>query len=622
MKNLYLWIVAVMTCLCIQTADAQQSEVETIRFIVNIPHASEVTCQLLGQDYPLTDGANKFEVPEGSSVYFAPKYPWKFSSIKTKDGKNAPGSYGMDWYLYANASIQDEEYTIGMVDINDLRTAQFTLNVDDPSLVSAIMTGYYAVLNLQPGQNIVRYEPNVETYLNLSPTDNSTPFFSVKQNGVSVAAQGLTYGIRLQPNCVIDVTAVLPDEEKTVTFSYSNGAENSFTLLVNNQEVTQFDGNTLAVKLGDLLTIRGRNTYKFNEVLVNGFPVSFYGSYSFNVMRNTQVHIDARPFDTISATVIVNDPELITISNNGDNLHLNAGENRIQLPETNTVIMWTVNPTGILNSVTVNGGQQLPLYPNSYTLTKGDVISFDVAPKTFDKEAIVWVDNTAGKACSSYLDLSSTTDRSVRYSLENGYNIVDFYQGMNPFTINWGGYDPENPDISLTGKAYLNGSQLVSSDGQNIAYHLLTLADGDVLKLFMDSDPVKCSVSFNIAKDAKASVVRDVIVPVENPSAGIECFAGTMVSISGSNINVCVNGNQLEDGIDNDGKTTYSFIVEDPGVAVSVTNGDDTGVNAVETETDVEIYNMQGIKICRKSSPDRLSPGLYIINGRKVAITE
>lgn len=623
MKNLIIWVAVTIACFGILPAFAQETQVETIRFTVNIPQAEFVTCQVFGEDHPLTDGANMFEVPIDTRVYFGPQYPWKFSTIKDKAGKKASGFYGTDWYLYADASAQDEEYTIEMVDINDLRTAQFTLNVDDPTLVSAVMTGYYTVLDLDPGENIVKFEPNVETYLNLSPTNNLNPFYSVKLNGVTVSPQGLTYGIKLIKDCVIDIVAILPDEEKTVTFTYSDGARDAITLSVNNKTVTEFDGNTLAVKLGDLLTVVGKtNTYKFNEVSVNDFPVTFYGSYTFNVMRDTHIHIDARPYDTVSATVIVNDPELVRISNNGEDLNLTAGENLIQLPETNTDISWTVSPMAILNSVRVNGGDPLPPYPNTYSVQKGDVIVFDVMPRAFDLQAIVWIDNIAGKACSNYIDLSSITDRSVQYTFESGYNILEFYQAMNPFTLAWGGYDPENPDVSLTAKVYVNG-EFLSSEGESpTSYHMLTLANGDVLKLFMDSDPVECHVGFDIADGIQANVVKDIVTDVANPSSGFDCFAGTLVNISGNGIKVAVNGQELSPEENENGLTSYSFTIEEPATTVTVTAGEDTGVIAIGQKTDSYIYNMQGLKVGRKSDLRGLTPGIYVIDGHKVIVTE
>ena len=616
-KVLVALMVTAMGCLGILPATAQDNGGETIRFTVIIPNSEAVICNIMGADYPLHDGSNEFEVAETTTVYFASVYPWKFTSIKDRKGKKPSGFYGSDWYLYVDSGTRDEIFSIDLANINDLRTAQFTLTVDDPTLVNATMTGYGASIDLKAGENTVRFEPNVETYLNLSPTDNSTPFYSVRLNGTAVAPQGISYGIPLQNGCIIDVTAILPDEERTVTFSYTAQARNSIILLVNDKEVTQFDGNTLAVRLGDKLTIQERTTYKINEVKVNGRPISFYGSYSFFVMEATRIHIDARPYDTIPVTVIVNDPELIQISSNGESFDLNAGENLIQLPETNTVLMWTVSPTAIINSVSVNGKDPLPAYMNSYTLEKGDVIAFDISPKVFDMQAIVWVDNTSGKACSTYLDFNSQTDRSVRYTLENGYNLVDFYRAMNPFDLNWGGYDPENPDASQTGKAYLNGTLLVAEDGGSGTYHSVTLADGDVLKLFMDSEPETCSVAFEIAEGLEATVVKDVITRVINPSDGFECFAGTLVGISGKDLKVTVNGQEIS--VDDDGKE-FGFTVKEAATVVAITSSSDLGVDTAADKPDADVFNMHGIKVGTMSSMDSLAPGLYITQGRKVAV--
>lgn len=622
MKRIFLWIVTSMICFGINSATAQDMDVTKIKFTIIISNAQAAKCSFQGEDIALTDGANEFELPDDSRLYLEPVSPWIFSSIKDKKGAKASGFNGTNWYLYVDESVQDEEFTITTIDINELRTSQFTLNVDDPSLVKATVTGYDTTLQLSPGQNVIKFDPKMETYLNLFPT-TTAPLYSVRLNGIEIAPQGNTYGIPLKNDCIIDVTAILPDEDRTVTFSYSGGAEGSISIKVNDAEVPEFNGNTLTVKLGDRLTVEGKTSmYKFNGIKINGQAIDFYGSYTFAIMKNSEIYIDARPFSSISAAIIVNRPELITISNNGVNLDLSAGKNIIDLPENNSTINWTVDPLAILNSVKVNDSESLPTYQSSYAIKAGDVIAFDITEKQLDKIAMAWIDNVTGKACSTYLELNSLSDRSVQYEFDNGYNLMPFYTAMNPFSLSWSGSSEEIPDVQLTGKAYLN-DKLLTPEYEGSTFYSFSLEDGDVLKLFMDSDPVVCNVVFDIAEGADVSVKKDIITSVLNPSDGFICFAGTEVTVSGKNIKVTVNGTEIEGKeTEEDNEPIHSFIVNDPETTVAVAYDGGSRVASISMEADTDVYNMQGLKVGNSSQLKRLSPGIYIVGSRKVVITE
>lgn len=621
MKRIFLWIVtSMMICFGINSAIAQDSEVNKIKFTINISNAQAARCTFQGEELALADGANEFELPAESRLYIEPVSPWIFSSIKNKKGAKAAGFNGTNWYLYVDDSVQDEEFTITTIDINELRTSEFTLNVDDPSLVKATVTGYDTTLQLTPGENVIKFDPKTETYLNLFPT-TSAPFYSVKLNGIEVAPQGNSYGIPLKNGCVIDVTAILPDEDRTVTFSYSGGAEGSISIKVNDAEMPEFNGRILTVKLGDRLTIEGKTgMYKFNGLKINGQDIDFYGSYTFAIMKNSDVYIDARPYSSISTAIIVNRPELISISNNGEKLDLSAGKNIIDLPENNATINWTVDPLAILNSVKVNDSESIPSYQSSYSLKAGDVIAFDLTEKQLDNMAVAWIDNVTGKACSTYLELSSLSDRSVRYEFDNGYNLMPFYEAMNPFSLSWSGSSEEIPDVQLTGNAYLN-DRLLTPAYEGSTFYSFNLEDGDVLKLFMDSNPVVCNVVFDIAEGVDVSVKKDIITSVINPSDGFICFAGTEVTVSGKNIKVTVNGTEIEGTeTEEDNEPMHTFVVNDTETTVGVVNDGGSRVASISMDADTDVYNMQGIKVGNSSQLKNLSPGIYIVGGRKVTI--
>lgn len=625
MKNFCLWIVAVMVCFGILPAQAQDSEAANIKFTVNVPNADAVKCTVNGDEHPLTAGANAFDVPQYANIYFTGNAPWKLDGVTDRNGTAVSGFYGDAWYLTALPEMQDQEYTLAVINLDEYRTASCTVIVDDPSLVNAMLGGYYTGLTLKAGENTVKYDPAIETYINISPVNYNVPLYSVKFNGTEVAPQSNSYSITLSDGCVIDITAILPDEDRTVSFSYSEGAEGSISVLVNEREAADFNGKSLTVKLGDQMKIVGNVTdFKFNEVKVNGEPVSFYGSYVFSVMKDSEVYIDAEAYGSIKATIVVSDPELITVyrgfSYNGDVMALQPGENVVELQENNSVVSWEVSSNGILNAVLING-DPVSSYETYRALEDGDVLVFDIVEKVYDKKAVTWIDNVAAPACSIYLELASPTDNSARFTLEDGYNMLFFYDQMNPFYLSWYGSSEEEENVSLKGKVYLNGELLAPMYENSTAYSF-DLEDGDVLKLFMESAPVECKVAFDIAEGVEASVVKDVITAVENPAEGFDCFAGTQVVVSGSDIEVKVNGSAIEGEKNEDGAEDFTFTVNDAATTVSVTAAGGSAVKAIAEDADADVFNMQGVRVGSKSSLRSLAPGIYIVAGKKVVVAE
>ncbi len=621
MKRICFWIVSVIVAFGILPAYAQESD--NIQFTINVPNPEAVNCQMNGERYELVKGANVISVPQYTTFYFEGVAPWKLTGVSNKAGTAVSGFYGDSWYLTVFETTQDEVFTLTLVNIDEFRTAQFTINVDDPSLVNAVLGGYFTYLNLEAGENIIKYDPAVETYLNIEPKNYMLPLYSVKMNGAEVAVQdnSSAYYIALEENCVIDIVATLPDEDHTVEFSYSEGAEAAISISVNYERVTDWNGKSIVVKLGDQLTIDGNSKdYSFDEVIINDKTVNFESSsYTFPVMKDSKVYINAHPYGNIKATLIIPNPDLITIFNGygSDVIPMQQGENVIELPEKNATISWTIDNNAILNQIIVNG-EDIPTYYSNYFLQDGDVVEFVITEKVFDKKAIIWIDNVNGKACTSYIDFSSTTDHSARITLENGYNIADFYQGMNPFSLSWYGYSEEIPNVQLTGKVYLNGLLLSPMYEESTTYGF-DLENNDVLKLFMDTDPVECKVAFNIADGIEAEVVKDIVTAVENPAEGFDCFAGTQVSVTGKDLTVAVNETELEAANNEDGTSTYTFYVEDANTAVAI-SGKGNGVTSVNADADAYIFNMQGIKVGKKSDLNNMVPGIYIVNGKKTVV--
>lgn len=621
MRKIYFWIVAALFVVGVLPASA-------VKFTINIPYAEGVTCQVNYEPYEVHDGANEFDVAQYTAVVIKSVNPYRISGITDQNGTAPSGFYGTEWYFYPGDDVDGNVYTIAMVNMDEFRTDSFTLNVDDPSLVQAFLGGYNTVLDLKAGENIVKYDPAVETILTLNPTNYQLPIYSVKFNDAEVESEpnSTSYYITLESGCYIDVEAILPDKDRTITFTYNEGATNCISSIsINYVPVADFNGETLVAKIGSNIMIQfDTENYKYNSYTINGvvdenpYPTKF-----FTLMKDTEFYIDAAPVGTIPIKVIVSNPNLINIyrgysSPDNTPLELVEGENIVEANENNAIISWTVKENAFIESVTLNG-EVLGQYQSMATgLKENDVLEFDVRPIVYDKEAVVWFDtNGVEEHLSDWM--FAITSEFNRYQLdlkasEPGYKVIEFLSKMNPFRLQWAGDNSSNPAIPAS--VYVDGEKVETLyPGSNV--YNFNLSDKSVVKAFLNSVPEECHVSFDIAEDVEPTVIRDIIVEVADASAGFDCFAGTVVTISGEGILVSVNGESLQNARAND----YTFTVTEANTEVKVEKDPMSAVNQIGVESaDDDVFNTLGLRVSKRSDMNNLTPGIYVVGGKKIVV--
>ena len=258
-------------------------------------------------------------------------------------------------------------------------------------------------------------------------------------------------------------------------------------------------------------------------------------------------------------------------------------------------------------------GEELDVTKTSYVnIKEGDVIEVASGHYVLDNTAVLWLapsDNLLWNL-SYYMD-----SKYDRYELVEGYQLIEFYDAMNPFSFSF--YD--DGDDSLWRKLYCNDEIVEPNDWGG--YSDLKIGNGDVYKYFTNSAPQECSVTFEITGNADSfGVCKDLIVPVKDFSAPVECFAGTLMEIIPSeNAQISVSIDNVELSSDENGR--YSFTVADASTTVKVT-ATEVGVDSVaESENaDANVYNMLGVKVGVRSGIDRLPSGIYVVNGRKIVV--
>lgn len=477
-------------------------------------------------------------------------------------------------------------------------------------------------VELVNGENTVKFNPETESQFQISHVNYGETLYSVKLNDVAQSDSYGRYYVTVANGDKLDIAANFPVVPATISFSY--GANESEVLgclsaKVNGVDVTDFDGKTLSVMMGDKVTLIGNtDLYNFNyAITVNGASQYFYGSYEFTVTSETNtVEVNATKYTSYNAYITVDTPENIEVhpGNSNTPLQLTAGEaTAMEITSNNNYI--NVRPTTDCSivSIKVNGseyGTENGYGTSSTTISninENDQIVITTKKIARDKTATIWVDdlNAAqyGYGVQRYSDRASVT-------LVSGEAVtVNFDDFDNPYYLSF--YGPTYCSI------FQNGIYSVPQYEGSTSYYI-TLANGDAVKVYLASLPEKYAVSFvqNI-ENAISSVATDGQA-YANWASGFTALAGTKVAITTADdkAEVTVNG---EKATADENGTFVVEITNDTEIIIS----EASGIENIEMENagNGNVYNMQGILIYKNASSEQINnlpAGLYIVNGKKV----
>lgn len=582
----------------------------TVTLNVDKADAVKVTCN--GNSQTLSEGANTLDFQEYDYIQVEGISPYVIESVTNASGTPESVYYGM-WSKTIFQTDEGAAYSITVKNMDEARTGSCTVTVDDASLVKAQLSGTYSPVTFQNGTNTLKFDPQAETTLMLSCTNSGKSLYSVTLDGVALTSQYGQFEVPLSEGCVIDIVATVPDKDITVTISYSDGGMGAITgVMVDGAAYEAFDGTTVNMKAGQSLSLTPNYDYNIVGLSINGEPTGYTGGYSYtisSVMDDTEIYVDAHPYGTIKVKVNVSDPAHLKLyrgySYQNDLITLTSTENEVELSENNPVMSWAAAEGCYIESVTVDG---IPTSNDYVQATDNMVINFVTNEITMDKQTVVWIDDRA--AVDTYFSFQTQTRENLGDNFTSGYNLVDFYNGYNPFNLSWYSNTP------TVGKIYING-ELQSPMYEGSSTYEFTLADRDVVKMFFGKEPQECDVEFTVNPGTVASVTRDLIVEVPDYQEGFSCFAGTNVTVSNPDkaLEVTVNGTTVEAA---EGTHSYSFTVNDASTNV-VVKEEGSGIGSIESETvNSPVYNLQGIKV--GDNTGALPAGIYIVNGKKIIV--
>ena len=537
------------------------------------------------------------------------------SAMNETTGSSASIGSSTYFYIYADAVL-----SVTSADLEATRTASCTVNVDDASKVNM---SYYSgtKIELVNGANTIKFNPNNETPFQISHASYGESLYQVALNNVVQTDSYGRYVVSVADGDVLDIKSDFPDEPTTITFSYGdNEAEvlGCLSVKVDGEAVEDFDGKTLTAKLGQKITIVGDvNLYNFNySIYVDGASVYFSGNYEFTATKTEYaISIDATKYTTFNVYATTATPEYISVyaETSNDVITLSTDTTAIALTSNNNYINIMPATDCFITSILVNGVEYGSNYDTSSVSVRGlaenDTIVITADKLVRDKEAYIWVDDLTA-AMYGY-SVQRYSDRASVNLISGEAVTVNFADTDNPYYISF--YQPTYCSI------FVNGVYLVPQYEGSTSYYV-TLVDGDAIKVYLASQPEKYAVTITQNVEDAISAVATDGQAYSNYASGFTALDGTVVSITlaDTKASVTVDGATVE--ADADGK--YNVVItKETNIVVDKTNAIE---EVVEVETlNNNVYNLQGILVVKNATESQINAlpaGLYIINGKKVAV--
>lgn len=589
----------------------------TVKLTIN--DVSGVTVKANYEKVPVQNGENTISVNAYSSLEVTTDEDYILESV-TDDGviKTSWGGSATMYYY-----TDGDEALVNVVNrkLSEVRTGSFTMDVDDPSKVSAsLMQTWKSVGQLVPGVNTVHFIPGVETALSLSAKSGGVPFYQVTKDGTEITGSYGNYEMSVAEGMNVVVKTDFPDISVPVKISYTEGGEGFINkVVVADNEVTNFNDPDFQVHLGDRVQLYGNTAdYKFNSMVINGKTENyFYSPYSFVVTKETEILIDATKYTMLPYVVNVDNASAVKVVS-GDYYQNNVvelvnGANNLEISSANPRLTITPADGYVIESVKVDGAVINTSYEGSkqYNVTidgENTVVDITTSAIVRDQVLVIYAEDLA----PFYYSYFQNSERAY-LTVEQGYNVINYATfEMPPMQFALYSSLEVNPL-----QVYLNNALVAPTYENGSSYTLNEFDNYSVLKLYVTT-PELYNVTFDIEDGVDAEVVRDMAIPVDT-AAGFEALTNTMVTVDTKGQGVVV---KVNDAVQTPEEGIVSFAVTG-NTNVSIAKDVVDGIEAVGAENAYHVYNLQGIEVLRNadaSAVEALPAGIYVVNGKKVVV--
>ena len=621
MRKIYYLFLTMLLGMVGMTANAQN-----ITVTINVDDASHVKAYTYYYDnsYNKVEKELSFEgsvctanVPTCQEIKIKTVSGFLFKTVKENNIEDSRSVNATEKSFYCSSNTKIDIETVSE---DAVYPSSFKLTVDNPSSIRALLSTSYRDLTLNEGENTIKYNPETETQLMISPV-GSAPLYKVTNNGKDVTPQGTTYYVSNLTTANVEVKSVWPDDVKfKLTFNFEDEVSKGFisSVSVNGTPIENYTAaDGIDVQGGAQVSITGNITeYALDAFTVDGTNANFgYGQYNFYITANTTLGFKAHKYATNKVTVNVDDPANVSVyrgyTSSNDRIEVTAGDNVIEISENATQVVTIVaNEQCYLVSVN-NGTEDLSISSGQCAVSVTDGMTITVKSGKIVRDKTATVNVYGREKADQYFSFYSNSDRSLTYPFVEGENELKFCD--SDLSFNFGCY---GSTIGQTNKIYLNGYLAQTYYGQ----YQLNFDDGATIDIVLDPakfEKTEKKVSFTLGENitySSATVTfpggeaynwsTEGLVTVNDAN-----YEVTLTPAYGVAIAVSVDGNAVTANTEGafvfTVKPTSNVTVYDPA----------TGLNSINAENaDNSFYTLQGVKVNGKAK------GLYIKNGKKVVV--
>ncbi len=453
------------------------------------------------------------------------------------DGENQLSGSGFYRNQYNLTEINGTDIVVHSCLVDDLRTGEFTVTVDNPSRLSYVSTDGYPNTQLKINE-LVAGEPYTVHYipgLNNRITFNASgaPIYKMLKNGEVVNPDNYgTYGVDIENGMSLEVYADYPEVMSNLTFNYAGDAAGLFNRLYiygdastgySKTDVEVVD-NKAQVPLGSQIVIEHKpdyGNYIFNSYTIGSKVISnpYMTVQQYITDENVDINIDAVLSEPVNVTFNVTGAAGIVVNRkeSSDILTFADGENPVTLYASNLELTIKSYPTYQIESVLLNGEAKSASWNGDYRfyaydkeIQDGAVITIKATPKATYKAYI-----TVDDASLVVLKRNRSQWYEETIPLQNGRNELVCAEGNNKFYLassNTGYVNGVNLNFDEdVQKDYYGGYEFtVDADYEVMVSAEPIVNEGDLI-LYIDDIKAKELSSFswsnNIFKDSDKTVV-------------------------------------------------------------------------------------------------------------------
>ena len=587
---------------------------DDVKVIINVDDASRVGIQVNYAEQEVVTGANEFTVPQYTFVRVYAKTGALIQKVKDEtSGYDAMSRIGTEYTTYPYA---DATYTVTSVNEDAIYTQSFTVNVDNPAGVEAMLSNSYRTVSLVQGENTVKYNPETETSLSIRK-GYGKPIYKVTKDGEDVAAQGQAYSFNITEGMKVNVTAEWPANVKyTVTFNWGNEDSKGYIqkVQVDGADVPLADNMEIAG--GSQVSITFNNAdYTLESFKVDGVSQNLYGQYNFYITKNTVIDVTAHKAKMLQCTLNIDDPNNVTVYQGyqyeNNVLSLVAGNNTIEMSENGSKCITIVaNAQCFVTSIN-DGTQDLTVSSYGTTVNVKDsmVITVKTGKVVRDKSATVEV--LGRELADYYFNFFSENDRTYSFEFGDGTNYLEFGDSDLPFNFGFAG--SSNPTSTI----YVNGLRAHQYYGQ----YKLYFDDGAAICIDLNETnkakekTVTVTLGEGIEKSAVQKMETAIGEAYEWDTKGFTTIDGadytvTITPSADADFLVYVDDDQVEKN--EQGQFVANITAQSKTISIAAAP---TAISLVEkAAADGKIYTIAGVQV------KKATKGFYIINGKKCLV--